>query len=543
MDNTTKAWEQYQAGIEYKRRIGLYNAVRENERFYRGDQWNGVNSAGLPTPVFNIIKRIVTYMISTATAQPVSVSYSDDSLPVVGDEGTRQAISNGVDLLNKNAAYRMDKDKIQTLIRDALKDAAISGDGVFYTYWDPDVKTGQDYTGDLKTVLCDNTDLFVSNVNSRDLQSQDYVMLSGRDTVSHLREEAEKNGLSKKQIEKITPDAQEGTGAGEMFDIESENEEYATFLLKFSRDESGCVVWEKSTKGVVIKTCATTMHRYPVAYFAWDGTKGSFIGNSPITAMIPNQKYINKAYAMVMKHMTDTAFSKVVYDKTLISEWTNEVGEAIGVKGGDVREAAAVVGVGNMQSGFLDVINMTMAHTKELMGATDAALGEVDPDNTSAILALQESSNIPLENLRQNLYACVEDLALNWADMIFEYYPTERLLPFSDEEGNGASGTLPPKEAFKNSLLKARVDVGAGTKYSQIVSVNTLDKLLAGGFIAIEDYLERLPDGIISDKKSLTEKIKAEKALAREQKGQVSEDGTAIPADTTDALRAESTFE
>ena len=46
----------------------------------------------------------------------------------------------------------------------------------------------------------------------------------------------------------------------------------------------------------------------------------------------------------------------------------------------------------------------------------------------------------------------------------------------------------------------------SGTKYSQIVAVNTLDKLLSGGFIGIEDYLERLPDGIISDKRELIEK-------------------------------------
>ncbi len=524
MDSITKAWEQYLAGIEYKRRIGLYTTVRENERFYRGEQWNGVNSGGLPTPVFNIIKRIVSYMISTATAQPVSISYSDDSLPVVNDEALKKQISDGIDLLNRNAAYRMDKDKMEKLVREALKDAAISGDGVFYTFWDPDIKTGQDYTGDIRTVLCDNTDLFVSNVNSRDLQAQEYVMISGRDTVNNLRAEAKANGVFAREIEKITADERDGTGAGEMFDIESENEEYATFLLKFTRDENGFIVWEKSTKSVIIKSCSTTMHRYPVAYFAWDNTKGSFIGNSPISALIPNQKYINKAYAMVMKHMTDTAFSKVVYDKTLISEWTNEVGEAIGVKGGDVREAAAVVGVGNMQSGFLDVINLTMMHTKELMGATDAALGEVEPDNTSAILALQESSNLPLENLRQNLYACIEDIALNWADMIFEYYPEERLLPYENEQGVGTSGVLPPRKSFKGSVLQARVDVGAGTKYSQIVSVNTLDKLLSGGFIAIEDYLERLPEGIIADKKNLIDKIIRDKELMQNTKGDIPPD-------------------
>ena len=84
-----------------------------------------------------------------------------------------------------------------------MLDAALSGDGIFYTFWDPDVKTGQMYTGDIKTVLCDNTDLFVSNVNSRDIQRQDYVMLKGRDTVEHLKKEAISFGISQSDADKI----------------------------------------------------------------------------------------------------------------------------------------------------------------------------------------------------------------------------------------------------------------------------------------------------------------------------------------------------
>ena len=37
----TAAWQQYEAGRSYKRRIGLYETVRTNERFYRGIQWQG----------------------------------------------------------------------------------------------------------------------------------------------------------------------------------------------------------------------------------------------------------------------------------------------------------------------------------------------------------------------------------------------------------------------------------------------------------------------------------------------------------------------
>ena len=56
-DSTTAAWQLYKAGKEYKRRIGLYETVRRNEKFYRGDQWSGADD-GLPHPVFNIVRQI-----------------------------------------------------------------------------------------------------------------------------------------------------------------------------------------------------------------------------------------------------------------------------------------------------------------------------------------------------------------------------------------------------------------------------------------------------------------------------------------------------
>ena len=508
MSEKTTAWERYEAGRDYKRRIGLYSDVRRNERFYRGDQWRGVDSAGLPKPVFNIIKRITDYMISSVARQPISVLYSDDSMPVTEASVNRKQLKKGLQLLNGNAAYRFDKSKLDVLIRQALLDAAISGDGVFYCYWDPQIKTGQPHTGDIKTILCDNTDLFVSNVTSRDIQEQDYVMLAGRDMTEHLFDEAVKNGVPVSEAEKICADKYPDDAA-DAYLAESGQDGLTTYLITFYRDGDGYVCWEKSTEHVVICRRKTKLRRYPVAYFAWSTVKGSFIGSSPVTPMIENQKYINKAYAMVMKHMTDTAFSKIVYDKTLIPEWTNEVGEAIGVRGGgDVRNAASVIGTGQLQSGFLEVIAMTLTHTKEMMGATDAALGEVEPDNTSAILALQETSSVPLETLRQNLYACIEELALIWAEMLLEYYPQKRLVVYRDRDGSERAERLPDLSVMKRALLSARVDVGAGTRYSQAATVNTLDKLLSGGYITVGQYLKRLPDGLISDKEELYDDAK-----------------------------------
>lgn len=62
---TTKAWQQYEAGCNYKRRIGLYETVRINERYLRGDQWRDSGTESLPRPVFNILRRIIDFMICT----------------------------------------------------------------------------------------------------------------------------------------------------------------------------------------------------------------------------------------------------------------------------------------------------------------------------------------------------------------------------------------------------------------------------------------------------------------------------------------------
>ena len=129
--------------------------------------------------------------------------------------------------------------------------------------------------------------------------------------------------------------------------------------------------------------------------------------------------------------MINVSFSKVVYNSNVIDEWTNEVGEAIGVNG-PVDRVAEVLSPGVMQSGFLDVISLTMSMTRELMGATDAALGNVEATNTSAIIALQESSSIPLEIQKKALYKAVEELGLIWLDYILHYYDRHRMMMWRD---------------------------------------------------------------------------------------------------------------
>lgn len=405
---------------------------------------------------------------------------------------------------------------MEALSYKALLDAAISGDGVFYCWWDPDHRNGHAFDGDIRTDLIDSTNLFVADVNSSDIQSQKYVMLAGRAPVESLRREALAAGASEAEAAKIVADEEiSGTYTADLGKCELSGEEKATFLIRFFRRD-GEVIFEKSTKNCLIRRANTGLHLYPVAYFHWHTSKNCFHGTASISDMVANQKCINTAYAMALKHMSNTAFSKVIYDKTRIPEWSNEVGEAIGaVGGGNMADAVSIVGVGEMQDGYLDLITDIINNTKGMMGATDSALGEERANNTSAIMRLQTAASVALEHVRVHFSQCIADLAAIWADMLCTYCPTERLLPVLEKNGDVGAESLDYK-LLKNALLSANVHVATVDRYSPATTVTTLEKLLDSGHLTAAEYVELLPEGVLVNRETLLEKFKKKGACTNE---------------------------
>lgn len=510
----TEEWELYEKGKEYNYSINLYETVNTNERFFRGDQWDNLNSGGLPTPVFNIFKRIIGYFTSSIMQTQIKMRYSFSS-PGGGSGYGEDEAAIASEKLNRIADARWEKNKMNDLLASALTDAAVSGDAVCYTYWDSEVKTGQPFTGDFKSVLIDNTNVFFGDPNSKNIQKQPYILIAQRETVSDLIAQAEKNGIPADEREKIIPDSETAEQSGDMARKELENTKCIS-LIKLWKDSEGRVLYRKSVRNAIIRdTTETMLSLYPVAYFNWNTVKNSWHGQAVGTGLIDNQIFINKGFAMVMKHMMDTAFSKVVYDSTLLDGWSDRVGEAIAVNG-PVDSVAKVISPGQMQSGMLEVLSMAISNTKEFLGATDAALGDVAPNNTSAILALQNTSAIPLENVKRNLYQFVEDIGLIWLDFMFSYYDDRRLVGVT-EEGKERFESF-SLSSFRNGLFDCRVDVGASSYWSEISSLNTLDNLLKLGRITTVQYLERLPTGLIADKEKLIEEIKAADAAAIEER-------------------------
>ncbi len=501
--NELTSWRQMEAGRAYLNRVGFYEETAVNERFYRGDQWRTAKTGGLPTPVFNFIRRIVDWMIAQIAADSIDITYSDERLPFLSGEDREKAAA-AVGLCNRVAAYRWEQCRMDRMVREVLLDAALSGSGAFYTWWDPSQKTGFS-DGDFVTTRFDAGNIHVADVNSTDIQRQAYVILTGRQSVASLRDEAAENGASEEAVRRIVPDGDTSARSSDGAAVENADPsaEKATFVLRFTKNRDGYVMFEKSTRGCVVKSGLTGLRLYPVAMFSWTPRSHSYRGASPVTPLVQNQKYVNKAYALMMKHMIDTAFSKVVYDKTRVPEWTNEVGQAIGVVGGDLDGVAKTISPGAMEDGFLPLIESVVRQMKDASGSTEVSLGEAAPDNASAILALQETNAVSLDVVRAGLYAALEELAAIWVDFMCAYYGKERMLATAGGAESFDCRTL------GGMLMRARVDVGASVRLSKASTLAVLDRLLDSGRITLAQYLERIPDGVIMGRESLLDECRA----------------------------------
>jgi hypothetical protein len=517
---TTVAHRRYSAGYAYNQKLGYYAKTTENENYINGEQWIGVQHNGLPTPVFNIEKRIMDYKVAALSSQRVKAVYGIEGITQHGeideseiDENvlSEMELNDIAKLMSGNAEVLWEKQKMDSKIRRWLRDGFVTGDMCAHVYWDETVKTGQKAKGDIRTERVHGGNMFFGNPNEPNVQKQPWVIIKVRDTVDNLRAEAERRGVKKDELIRIGSDANTETQVGKYGQIEidgdSSTQKTNAYIMYYKKDD-GKVYWSKSTEGVEIcKDIPTKLSRYPIAWGNWDEVENCFHGKAECAEIHPNQRFINKMFALCMVWFAHNAFGKTAYDATRITAWTNEIGVALPVQGpvdGVIQQLTA----GNFNSAVLLIIDYAIKYTKEMQGATDAALGQERADNTSALIMMQKASALPLENQQARMYQFVEDIFLIWADFMANYYIVGRNVPVFDQDGKTVYKPFKPKDKDK-LIMNAKIEVGASSYWSEISSIQTLDALLQQNRITLIQYLERMPNGYISGIKKLIEEQKA----------------------------------
>lgn len=632
-NSTTLAWKLYEDGRQYNDRLvpNQYNVVNTNTEFFIGNQWLHLPDTpamrGLPKPTFNILKRVASLFIASLTSSGVALRF--DPLAYYDGSNMTDPDHDAALIANAEAANLLEKFKFDYRLRDALFDGAVTGDYCAHFWYDPDALpyggAFGSHRGEIQMELVDGINVHFGNPNDRRVETQPYILIVGRDTVEHLRWEAERfkknkdiyksgtaNAAPTDSLEyEFQPDSdyQDFTGIGGKTEIMSDDGNgKALYVLLYTKeskevdaldkdgnpvyedeyDKDGNPVYETTGKGkkkqtvldamgnpvpkrkpvkviettvrvtkatknaVIYENVDTGLTRYPIAWGNWEKQKNQYHGRALVTGLIPNQIFINTMFATAMRHLQLMAFPKTIYNADLISAWTNEVGQAIGVRGlqpnQPISQVAYNLQPAEMSNQIFSLIDKAMAYTKECLGATDAQMGNVKPDNTSALMVLQTNAEVPLENIRSGVYEWAEDIGAILLDFMGTYYgkrPVVIDMEFEEPVMNGNMPMIDPMTGqmmtqkfvrkvlkefdfsqFKHLWLNLRVDVGATTYFSEIAMTQTLDNLRHDGTLDVIQYLERIPDKLIPKKQELIDELKGRIAEGKQANAAA---GAALP--------------
>lgn len=505
----------FSKAYDFNRQIGLYDTVKVNEDFFIGNQWEGVESNGLPTPTFNFLKQVVLFQVATITSDNLSIQATP--MPSTSKYTTKQ-LEQIVEIINHQFAAIVERNRIVTKNREFLRNAAVDGDGCIYYYFDPTIENGQDVKGEIVAEIIENTRVHFGNPNCREVQRQPWIIISRREPVEDVQYRAEKlkeNGECKlDDVGIITADSEAWQNK-----YDSYTDDKVTVLSYFFKHRETNTIWciESTDKGIIREAYDTGYTLYPLVWINWDYIQDCYHGQSMITGLIPNQKFINKMFAMVGISLLTTAFPKIVYDRNKIRKWDAGVGTAIGVSG-SVTDVAKVMDGATVNPQIAQFMELCIAKTRSFLGASDVAMGDSRPDNTSAIIALQRAANTPMEMTKQNDHQCMEDSGEIWLDMMSVNYGKRKVEVSMeiDEVGAQPLGMDLPTQSFmvefdfsrlKEIQLAIKLDVGASAYWSEIANMQTLDNLLMNHHITLKQYLERVPAGYIAKKQELLAEI------------------------------------
>ncbi|WP_159456519.1 hypothetical protein [Intestinibacillus massiliensis] len=379
--------------------------------------------------------------------------------------------------------------------------------------------------------LIDTTELIPANMRSADIQKQRYLLIVARREVDEVKEEAKANGVPDEQIERIQPDM----GGETRTEWGQQDTNRVTVILKLWK-ENGTVHAMKTTQDCVVMPERDTEYTlYPVAYLRWEPMRDQFHGMGAIAGEIPNQIFINKMFAYTMASIERSAFPVTVYNRRkLPNGLSRDPTAAYGVDGTPTEALFVQQGGQEISAQVAQFVDKTLEYTRDTMGASDAALGNIRPDNNSAIIAVQKASAAPLELQKMAFYQFVEDYVRIIMDIVSTDYGV-RKVSYTDENGEEAIQDFDFSQ-LKGMHLKVNVDIGAASMWSEVTQMQTMDNLFAQKII--DDpivYLESIPDGVLSNRGALITHLKQQRAqqeqmMRAQQAAQAGQGGAIDPA-------------
>jgi hypothetical protein len=524
LNEYTEDWSKYQTGLTYQAKINLLAQTDKNYRFYGNDHWKGVkNAEKLTLTIIPLTQQIVDLKVAVVMSDSLKMNFTVQGIADDTQDPTEQEYKTMAGQLSSYAGTTWENLKMDYMNEKGLQKSGITGDLISFWYWDELINAGNGAWGEMLGELINNVNYFPGDPNLDEINNaygpvQPYILLSFRRQIEDVKKEAENNGADEYALNNITGDKDSQYQAGDSAKqgLDQDNTK-CTVILKLWKEfnpdtKQYKIMARKSTRDVVIRdTWDTGLHRYPVAMMHWRDKEGSSYGEAEVTSLIPNQLVINKLASMIATWITKHGFPKVLFDKTRISSWTNDLSVAIGVNGtdtGGVQGAAGYMLPANLSSAVQNFMIWFIETTKKTFGANESILGEGAATNTSAIMVNSQNAVVPLNGQKHRFYNYVEDVGLIWLDFWlskYKEYPNRPLEIMGKDENNKPIKQVVQFDANKldGVRLKLKIDVGPSTQWNQEATNRMLDNLLQNKWITFVEYLERISDNTIPDTESL----------------------------------------
>lgn len=538
----TEIWLKYEKSHDYLLKKGLISKVNKYWKFYLGDQWAGLKKGNEELPTMNIIKPIVKYKVSTISQNAMIANYSDAS---ASEGAEHQAIYKE---LNRRFSQSWEKSKMTDVAWRNNKAAAVQGDS--YVYF------GSKDTNDMPQIISATAILF-GDENTERIQDQPYIIIRERLDKQKVIEEARANGIPEEQINLIASD--EDT-EDEVFN-KDEVKDKVTSLLYFTKID-GVVHFAKTTKSCIYKpleglfvtrndSVIGGLKTYPIVPYYWEPQPNSARGLGEVEMLIPNQLELNKTLARRAVAIKMAAFPRIAYDATAVENPDDlaKVGAAIGVTTGNAQSISQAIAYlnpahisGDAQQLFQDLLDQT----KDLAGAGDNALGNIDPERASgqAIMAVRDQTQVPLNEQIHAYQRFVEEVAMLWFDLWTTYDPDgfteEVVVPTTDPETGEEIETVEQQPVPYEEVVKlrptVRIDVSQDNRWTKLAEQQAADQLLNNQQIGFSEWVELCAENgpipkskllkIVAQREQQQQEMQAQQAQGQMQ---VDQNGNPIP--------------
>ena len=472
-------WAKYQECDDYLLKKNITKKTNEQWNFYSDKQWEGLESGGEVLPYFNFIKPIIKYKVSTVCQNNITANYSDLLARPQYDEFYKG--------MNEQFSANWERANMDRVSWKAVKTGAIEGDS--YTYFGNENMQDVDVLGEV--------DVLFGDEQCTDIQQQPYLFIRERLLVSDIREIARENGLDEYEINSITADADKDYLVGNKDDVDENSK--ATCVRYYEKID-GVVYMARACKDCEFvpfhpvkrvlddEFVGEGLKYYPIVQFRWEDLPNNARGLSEVRTHIPNQIKENQVLAQRAITVQQCAFPKIAYDSSAVMnpDDLDVVGGKIEVQAGNAQRVNDMVSYLNPATIANDAMNLSTdlrEVTRELAGASETALGQINPTRVaaSAITALNANAAVNINEQISKYVQYVEDIARLWL-------PLQKV--FAPDQLTDSGLTAQEIDSLEPDI---RIDVSQDTAWTKEAMKEALDMLLDKGHLTFEEYVNVLP--------------------------------------------------